>query len=90
MNKLSTIWCLPGVRIQAGCRAKTNAYEMLTECKSDCGWGYTEVTHENQSSLGVLTKNVEVKFKVQGFDERQEKDASGKVHWVRVQRKEWL
>lgn len=39
-------------------------------------------------SLGVLTKNVKVKFKRQGLDERQEKDASGKVHWVRVQRKE--
>lgn len=35
---------------------------------------------------GVLTKNVEAKFKVQDLDERQEKDTSGKVKWIRVQR----
>lgn len=37
----------------------------------------------------MLTKNVEVTFKEQVLDDRQE-DASEKVHWVRVQRKECL
>lgn len=37
---------------------------------------------------GVLPKIVEVKFKVHGLGERQEKDVSGKVNWIKVQRKE--
>ena len=41
-------------------------------------------SYENQSNLDVLTKNVEVKFKGQNLDERQERqDASGKIHWVK-------